>query len=173
MGISKLFYRAPVYKFSRFDLPINFDYPADLFLITKVISTFKMQFILSEMLVMGFFRDLGQPPALNILELLARSPLALPHQANTQGSSGTCGCRQNPCPFKPPHRLVAAKNQWLGLGTTSTMYTRTPWSDPGGESKAESIPSTACRAVWHRLGYYSLLSGQEVLVLHENIHYMM
>lgn len=57
MGISKLFYRAPVYKFFRFDLPINFDYPADLFLITKVISTFKMQFILSKMLVMGFFRD--------------------------------------------------------------------------------------------------------------------
>lgn len=99
MGISKLFYRAPVYKFSRFDLPINFDYPTDLFAITKVISTFKMQFILSEMLVMGFFRDLGQPPALSILELLAGSPLALPHQANTLGSSGT---RQKPSSLKPP-----------------------------------------------------------------------
>lgn len=76
MGISKLFYRAPVYKFSRFDLPINFDYPADLFLITKVISTFKMQFILSEMLLMGFFRDSGQPPALAVPELLAGSPPA-------------------------------------------------------------------------------------------------
>lgn len=76
MGISKLFYRAPVYKFSRFDLPINFNYPADLFLITKVISTFKMQFILSEMLLMGFFRDSGQPLALAVLELLAGSLLA-------------------------------------------------------------------------------------------------
>lgn len=76
MGISKLFYRHPVYKFSRFDLPINFDYPADLFLITKVISTFKMQFILSEMLLMGLLRDSGQPPALAILELLAGSPPA-------------------------------------------------------------------------------------------------
>jgi len=76
MRISKLFYRAPVYKFYRFDLPINFDYPADLFLITKVISTFKMQFILSEMLLMGFFRDSGQSPALTIPELLAGSPPA-------------------------------------------------------------------------------------------------
>lgn len=96
MGISKLFYRAPVHKFYRFDLPINFDYPADLSLITKVISTFKMQFILSEMLVMGFFRDSGQPPALNILELLAGSPLALSHQANTRGSSGTHGSGKTP-----------------------------------------------------------------------------
>lgn len=123
MGISKLFYRAPVYKFSRFDLPIHFDYPADLFLITKVISTFKMQFILSQMLVMGFFRDSGQPPALNILELLAGSLLALPHQANTRGSSGTRGCGQNPCSLKPLHMLVAAKNWWPALCAAPAVYT--------------------------------------------------
>lgn len=173
MGISKLFYRAPVYKFSRFDLPINFDYPADLLLITKVISTFKMQFILSEMLAMGFFRDSGQPPALNILELLAGSPLALLHQANTQGSYGTRGCRRKPCSLKPPHRLVAAKNQWPALPAAPAVYPITPWNEPGGESKAESIPSSACRAVVHRLARYCLLTGQEVLVLHQNIHYMM
>lgn len=140
MGISKLFYRAPVYKFSRFDLPINFDYPADLFLITEVISTFKMQFILSEMLAMGFFRDLGQPPALNILELLAGSPLALLHQANTQGSYGTRGCRRKPCSLKPPHRLVAAKNQWPALPAAPAVYPITPWNEPWGV-KAKLNPS--------------------------------
>lgn len=31
MEISKLFCRAPVYKFFRFDLPIIFDYPAGFF----------------------------------------------------------------------------------------------------------------------------------------------